>query len=126
MKFQWMLALTALSALLLVSTLEPPLLTEAVRSPLQFVVVLMALVTWLLDRMLRPKPGARPGALVRNVMLVTLIKMAVVMVGILFYSLLDMPDPTQFSLATYLIYAAFTAILVAEAMRHEVSPTEGI
>ncbi len=60
--------------------------------------------------MLRPKPGARPGALVRNVMLVTLIKMAVVMVGILFYSLLDMPDPTQFALATYLIYAAFTAI----------------
>jgi len=68
MKFQWMLALTALSALLLVSTLEPPLLTDAVRSPLQFVVVLMALVTWLLDRLLRPKPGARPGSLVRNVM----------------------------------------------------------
>ena len=120
-----MMALTAIGALIVVSTLGEPLLTDVVRMPLQLVVVLLASVTWVLERLLRPKPEARPGTLIRNVMLATLIKMGLVLTGILIYVVAEFPDPKPFSLATYLIYAAFTAVLVAESMRHEVSPTKG-
>jgi drug/metabolite transporter (DMT)-like permease len=126
MKFHLMMAVTTLGAGIVVSTLGEPLLTDAVRTPLQVVVVLLAAVTWGLEWILRPKPGARPGALIRNVMLATLIKMGLVLTGILIYVVADFPDPKPFSLATYLIYAAFTAVLVAESMRHEVSPTKDI
>lgn len=126
MKFHLMMAVTTLGAGIVVSTLGEPLLTDAVRRPLQVVVVLLAAVTWGLEWILRPKPEARPGALIRNVMLATLIKMGLVLTGILIYVVADFPDPKPFSLATYLIYAAFTAVLVAESMRHEVSPTKDI
>jgi|GEM_PF-775481 hypothetical protein len=126
MKFHVMNALTAAAGLVLVSTLGEPLLTDAVRMPLQIVVVVFTLVTIVLERLLRPKEGVTPGALVRNVMLATLIKMLLVMTGILIYVVLEFPDPKNFAIATYLLYAAFTAILVAESMRHSVPPTDGV
>ena len=126
MKFHVMTALTAAGALIVVSNLGEPFLTNAVRTPLQGVVILLAVVTWTLERLLRPKPDSRPGSLIRNVMLATLIKMGLVLTGILIYVVADFPDPKPFSLATYLIYVAFTAILVAESMRHQVSPTKDI
>ncbi|MDB4588557.1 hypothetical protein N9095_01105 [bacterium] len=126
MKFHLMNALTGAAGMILVSTLGEPLLTDAVRLPLQAVVVVLFLVTLVLERMLRPKKGVTPGALVRNVMGATLIKMMLVMTGILFYVVLDGPDPRNFAIAAYLLYASFTAILVAESMRHSVPPTGGV
>ena len=126
MKFHVMNALTAVAGLVMVSTLGEPLLTDAVRLPLQVVVAVFLLVTTFLERLLRPKKGVTPGALVRNVMGATLIKMMLVMTGILIYVVLDYPDPRNFAIATYLLYAAFTAILVAESMRHSVPPTDGV
>lgn len=126
MKFHVMNALTAAAGLILVSTLGEPLLTDAVRMPLQGVVLVFTLVTIVLERMLRPKKGVTPGALVRNVMGATLIKMMLVMTGILIYVVMDFPDPRNFAVATYLLYAAFTAILVAESMRHSVPPTDDV
>ena len=126
MKFYMLNALTAAAGLILVSTLGEPLLTDAVRLPLQGVVVLFSAVTLVLERMLRPKKGVTPGALVRNVMGATLIKMMLVLTGILIYVVLEFPDPRNFAIASYLLYAAFTAILVAESMRHSVPPTDGV
>ena len=88
MKFHVMNALTAVAGLVMVSTLGEPLLTDAVRLPLQVVVVVFLLVTTFLERLLRPKKGVTPGALVRNVMGATLIKMMLVMTGILIYVVL--------------------------------------
>jgi hypothetical protein len=48
MKFHVMNALTAAAGLVLVSTLGEPLLTDAVRMPLQIVVVVFTLVTIVL------------------------------------------------------------------------------
>ena len=126
MKFYILNALTAAAGLILVSTLGEPLLTDAVRLPLQGVVVLFSAVTLVLERMLRPKKGVTPGALVRNVMGATLIKMMLVLTGILIYVVMEFPDPRNFAIASYLLYAAFTAILVAESMRHSVPPTDGV
>jgi hypothetical protein len=126
MKFYMLNALTAAAGLILVSTLGEPLLTDAVRLPLQGVVVLFSAVTLVLERMLRPKKGVTPGALVRNVMGATLIKMMLVLTGILIYVVMEFPDPRNFAIASYLLYAAFTAILVAESMRHSVPPTDGV
>jgi len=39
---------------------------------------------------------------------------------------MEFPDPRNFAIASYLLYAAFTAILVAESMRHSVPPTGGV
>ena len=126
MKFYMLNALTAAAGLILVSTVGEPLLTDAVRLPLQGVVVLFSAVTFVLERMLRPKKGVTPGALVRNVMGATLIKMMLVLTGILIYVVMEFPDPRNFAIASYLLYAAFTAILVAESMRHSVPPTGGV
>ncbi|MBL6645060.1 MAG: hypothetical protein ISP55_01240 [Flavobacteriales bacterium] len=126
MKFHILNGLTTLAGFILVSTLGEPLLTDAVRMPLQVVVVLFSLITVVLERMLRPKEGASSGALVRNVMGATLIKMMIVLTGILMYIVAEFPDPKNFAIATYLLYAAFTAILVAESMRHSVPPTDGV
>ena len=119
-------ALTAVAGLVMVSTLGEPLLTDAGRLPLQVVVVFFLRVTTFLERLLRPKKGVTPGALVRNVMGATLIKMMLVMTGILIYVVLDYPDPRNFATAAYLLHAAVTAILVAESMRHSVPPTDGV
>ena len=53
----------------------------------------------------------------------TLIKMFAMLILILVYLALDGPDPRIFGVAAYLIYAAFTAILVAETTRHLMPPT---
>jgi len=123
MKFQLLNALVLVAGLLVVSTLGEPLLTDSVRLPLQVVAVVLAVVNLLLERMLRPKPGSRPAMLVNKVMMATLIKMGLVLAGILIYVVLDAPDPRHFGIATYLLYAAFTSVLVAESMRHNIPPT---
>lgn len=123
MKFHLLNSLVLVAGLLVVSTLGEPLLTDAVRLPLQFVAVLLALVNVLLERMLRPKPGARPAMLVNKVMVATLVKMGIVLTGILIYVVTDAPDPRNFGIATYVLYAAFTSVLVAESMRHNLPPT---
>lgn len=123
MKFQLLNSLVLVAGLLVVSTLGEPLLTDSVRLPLQVVAVVLALVNLLLERMLRPKPGSRPAMLVNKVMMATLIKMGLVLAGILIYVVLDAPDPRHFGIATYLLYAAFTSVLVAESMRHNIPPT---
>lgn len=123
MKFQLLNALVLVAGLLVVSTIGEPLLTDSVRLPLQMVAVVLAVVNLLLERMLRPKPGSRPAMLVNKVMMATLIKMGLVLAGILIYVVLDAPDPRHFGIATYLLYAAFTSVLVAESMRHNIPPT---
>ena len=123
MKFHLLNGLVLLAAVLVVSTLGEPLLTESVRTPLQVMAVALAGVNLVLERMLRPKPGARPAMLVNKVMLATLIKMGLVLAVILLYVVLDASDPRHFGIATYLLYAAFTSVLVAESMRHTVPPT---
>ena len=124
MKFHALNFLTALGALLLIWTLDTPLMTEAVRGPLFGVVVFLAVLTPLLERWLRPQEGATPGSHVRKVMAVTMIKMFAMLILILLYLFLGGPDPRVFGLGAYLIYAAFTGILVAETMRHSVPPTD--
>lgn len=123
MKFHLLNGLVLVAGLLVVSTLGEPLLTDAVRLPLQFVAVLLAAVNVMLERMLRPKPGARPAMLVNKVMMATLVKMGIVLTGILIYVVTDAPDPRNFGIATYVLYAAFTSVLVAESMRHNLPPT---
>lgn len=124
MKFLGLNFLTALGALLLIRTLGEPLMTEAARDPLSCVVVFLAVLTPLLERWLRPREGATPGSHVRKVMATTMIKMFAMLTLILAYLLLGGPDPRVFGLAAYLVYAAFTGILVAETMRHSVPPTD--
>lgn len=124
MKFLALNLLTALGALLLIWTLGEPLMTEAVRDPLSGVVVFLAALTPLLERWLRPREGATSGSHVRKVMATTMIKMFAMLILILVYLFLGGPDPKVFGLAAYLVYAAFTGILVAETMRHSVPPTD--
>ena len=123
MKFHLLNGLVLLAAVLVVSTLGEPLLAESVRTPLQVMAVTLAFVNIMLERMLRPKPGTRPAMLVNKVMLASLLKMGVVLTVILIYVVLDAPEPRRFGITTYLFYAAFTAVLVAESMRHSVPPT---
>lgn len=123
MKFHLFNALVLVAGGIVVSTLGEPLLTDAVRKPLLMMAVLLAGVNLLLERMLRPKPGTRPAMLVNRVMVASLVKMGVVMAVILGYVIVDAPDPRQFGIATYLLYAAFTSVLVAESMRHQIPPT---
>ncbi len=123
MKFHLLNGLVLVAGLLVVSTLGEPLLTDVVRLPLQGVVVVLAAVNVILERSLRPKPGARPAMLVNKVMMATLVKMGIVLTGILIYVVSDAPDPRNFGIATYVLYAAFTAVLVAESMRHNLPPT---
>lgn len=123
MKFHLLNGLVLVAGLLVVSTLGEPLLTDAVRLPLQAVAVVLAGVNVILERMLRPKPGARPAMLVNKVMMATLVKMGIVLTGILIYVVMDAPDPRNFGIATYVLYAAFTSVLVAESMRHNIPPT---
>lgn len=123
MKFHLLNGLVLVAGLLVVSTLGEPLLTDAVRLPLQAVAVVLAVVNVTLERMLRPKPGARPAMLVNKVMMATLVKMGIVLTGILIYVVMDAPDPRNFGIATYVLYAAFTSVLVAESMRHNIPPT---
>ena len=61
--------------------------------------------------------------LVNKVMMATLVKMGIVLTGILIYVVMDAPDPRNFGIATYVLYAAFTSVLVAESMRHNIPPT---
>ena len=124
MKFLALNLLTALGALLLIRTLGAPFMTEAARDPLSGVVVFLAVLTPLLERWLRPREGATPGSHVRKVMATTTIKMFAMLILILVYLFLGGPDPKVFGLAAYLVYAAFTGILVAETMRHSVPPTD--
>ena len=99
-------------------------MTEAARDPLSGVVVFLAVLTPLLERWLRPRDGATPGSHVRKVMATTMIKMFAMLILIVVYLFLGGPDPRVFGLAAYLVYAAFTGILVAETMRHSVPPTD--
>jgi hypothetical protein len=124
MKFLALNLLTALGALLLIRTLGAPFMTEAARDPLSGVVVFLAVLTPLLERWLRPREAATPGSHVRKVMATTMIKMFAMLILILVYLFLGGPDPKVFGLAAYLVYAAFTGILVAETMRHSVPPTD--
>lgn len=123
MKFFLFNLLTALAALLLVWTLGGPLMTDAVRWPLTGIVLVLGGLTPFLERWLRPVEGANPGNQVRKVMGTTLIKMFAMLILILVYLALDGPDPRIFGVAAYLIYAAFTVILVAETTRHLMPPT---
>lgn len=123
MKFHILNALVLVAGGIVVSTLGEPLLTDAVRTPLLMMAVLLAGVNLMLERMLRPKPGTRPAMLVNRVMVASLVKMGVVMAVILGYVIADAADPRNFGIATYLLYAAFTSVLVAESMRHGIPPT---
>lgn len=124
MKFFLFNLLTALAALLLVWTLGDPLMTDEVRWPLTGIVLFLAVLTPLLERWLRPVGGASPGNHVRKVMGTTLIKMFAMLILILVYLALGGPDPKVFGVSAYLVYAAFTAILVAETTRHWMPPTD--
>ena len=124
MKFLLFNLLTALAALLLVWTLGGPLMTDAVRWPLTGIVLFLGVLTPLLERWLRPVEGTGPGNQVRKVMGTTLIKMFAMLILILVYLALWWAlIPRVFGVAAYLIYAAFTAILVAETTRHLMPPT---
>jgi hypothetical protein len=124
MKFFVLVALTALGSLLLIHTLDPPLMTDSVRMPLTILVVTLAALTLFLERWLRPGEGGRPGVQVRKVMGLTMIKMFLMLGIILAYLLAGMPDPKVFGVAAYLVYLSFTGILVAESMRHVAPPTD--
>ena len=124
MKFLVLVALTTLGSILLVHTLEPPLMTQAVRAPLSVLILLLALVTPLLERWLRPSEGGRPGAHINKVMGMTLIKMFLMLGVILAYLVSGQPDPKVFGVSAYLVYLAFTGLLVSESMRHGVPPTD--
>ena len=63
MKFRLNLMTWRWAVLLLIRTLGEPLMTEAARDPLLQVVVFLAGVNLVLERWLRPKPGARPRAM---------------------------------------------------------------
>lgn len=123
MKFPVMVALTLLGTVLLLHTLEPPLMTASVRWPLTVLAAVMALVTLMLERWLRPKEGGTHGLQVRKVMGMTMIKMMLMLGLILAYLIAKLPDPMVFGVAAYLIYLANTAVLVAESMRHYTPPT---
>lgn len=124
MKFWIWVALTALGALLLVHTLDPPLMTDGVRQPLTVLVGVLAFLTPVLEWWVRPRQGATPGSHVRKVMGLTTIKMFLMLGVILAYLMAQYPDPKVFGISAYLIYLAFTGILVAESMRHSVPPTD--
>ena len=124
MKFLLLNTLTTLGFLLLVYTLEPPLMTEAVRVPMTAVVLTLGVLTPVLERWLRPGRTGRHGSQVRRIMLTTLIKMMLMLVVILVYLLKDGPDPVVFGMASYLVYLSFTGVLVAEAMRHVQPPQD--
>ena len=93
MKFLVLVALTTLGAILLVHTLDAPLMTQAVRVPLSALILLLAVVTPLLERWLRPKEGGRPGGHINKVMGMTLIKMFLMLGVILAYLVSGQPDP---------------------------------
>ena len=124
MKFLVLVALTTLGAILLVHTLDAPLMTEAVRTPLSALILLLAVLTPLLERWLRPKGGGRPGSHINKVMGMTLIKMFLMLGVILAYLVSGQPDPKVFGVSAYLVYLAFTGLLVSESMRHGVPPTD--
>ncbi len=124
MKFMVLVVLTALGALLLIHTLTPPLMTDAVRNPLTGVVVVLMVVTLILERWMRPREGASPGSHIRKVTGVTTVKMFLMLGVVLAYLMGKYPDPRVFGVAAYLIYLAFTGLLVAESMRHAVPPTD--
>lgn len=124
MKFLALVGLAASGSLLLVHTLEAPLMADGARIPLTIMTLLLALTTPLMERWLRPRPGATPGSHVRKVMGMTTIKMFLMLGIILAYLVSGQPEPRIFGLASYLIYLAFTGILVAETMRHSMPPTD--
>ena len=124
MKFLLLNTLTTLGFLLLVYTLEPPLMTESVQEPMTAVILTLAVLTPILEWWLRPGRTGRHGSQVRKIMLTTLIKMMLMLVVILVYLLKGGPDPVVFGMASYLVYLAFTGILVAEAMRHVQPPQD--
>lgn len=124
MKFRILNALTAVGLLLMVTTLPAPLMTEAVRQPLVLLVLLLTALNLFLERWLRPQNGVTPGAQVRRVMGMTMIKMFAMLAIILAYLIAGYPDPQVFGVAAYLAYLVFTSILVAESMRHSSPPTD--
>ena len=124
MKFLVLVALTTLGAILLVHTLDAPLMTQAVRTPLSALILMLAVLTPLLERWLRPKEGGRPGGHINKVMGMTLIKMFLMLGVILAYLVSGQPDPKVFGVSAYLVYLAFTGLLVSESMRHGVPPTD--
>ena len=124
MKFMLLNILTAGGFLMLIWTLAPPIMTEAVRSPLSLLVLFLALLTPLLERWLRPVGGSTSGGQVRKVMGVTMIKMFAMLGLILAYLLVGGPDPRVFGVSSYVVYLAFNSILVAESMRHSERPTD--
>ena len=122
MKFLLFNLLTALAALLLVWTLGDPLMTDEVRWPLTGIVLFLAVLTPSVGALAEAREGATPGNQVRKVMGTTLIKMFAMLILILVYLALGGPDPKVFGVSAYLVYAAFTAILVAETTRHWIRP----
>lgn len=124
MKFLALVGLAATGSLLLVHTLDAPLMAEAARIPLTIMTLLLAVTTPVMERWLRPVPGATPGSHVRKVMGMTTIKMFLMLGIILAYLVSGQPEPRIFGLASYLIYLVFTSILVAESMRHSMPPTD--
>ena len=68
--------------------------------------------------------GATPGSHVRKVMATTMIKMFAMLISSWSTSFSAARTPGVSALAAYLVYAAFTGILVAETMRHSVPPTD--
>ena len=84
----------------------------------------LAVFTTCLERWLRPDESTSPGAQVRKVMGATMIKMFAMLFLVLLYLFMGGADPLVFGLTVYFAYAAFTAILVAETMRHKWPPTD--
>ena len=124
MKFLALNTLTAFAALLLIHTLQEPWMVDSSRLSLTAVVLFLAVLTPCLERWLRPDDSTSSGAQVRKVMGATMIKMFAVLILVLIYLLMGGPNPMVFGLSVYLCYAAFTAILVAETMRHNRPPTD--
>ena len=124
MKFLAFNALTAVAAILMIQTLQEPWMVDSERLSLTSVVLFLAVLTPCLERWLRPDGATTPGAQVRKVMGATVIKMFAMLILILIYLVMGGANPLVFGLTAYLAYAAFTAILVAETMRHKWPPTD--
>ena len=116
--------LIAVVALLLIHTLQEPWMVDSARLSLTAVVLFLAVMTPCLEWWLRPGNSTSPGAQVRKVMGATMIKMFSMLILVLLYLFIGGPSPMVFGLSVYLVYAAFTAILVAETMRHKWPPTD--
>ena len=116
--------LIAVVALLLIHTLQEPWMVDSARLSLTAVVLFLAVMTPCLEWWLRPENSSSSGAQVRKVMGVTMIKMFSMLILVVLYLFIGGPSPLTFGLAVYLVYVAFTVILVVETMRHKWPPTD--